>query len=56
MFLPIPPDVLARITDTTQERNIYVHPNPLARAIFWQRLEVGYHLLIDLRKADSARG
>jgi 2-polyprenyl-3-methyl-5-hydroxy-6-metoxy-1,4-benzoquinol methylase len=44
-FPRIPPSLLAKITDTGQERNIYAHPNPLARAIFWQRLAVGYRLL-----------
>lgn len=45
MFISIPPDVLGRITDTTHERNIYAHPNPLARWIFWQRLAVGLKVL-----------
>ena len=35
-----PKRLLDEITDTDQERNIYVHPNPLARDIFWQRLEI----------------
>jgi 2-polyprenyl-3-methyl-5-hydroxy-6-metoxy-1,4-benzoquinol methylase len=29
-----------RLTDPSNERNIYTHPNPLARDIFWQRLEL----------------
>lgn len=45
----IPADVMRRITDVHQERNIYVHPNPLARDIFWQRLEV----LIGLIRAHA---
>ena len=45
MFIPIPPDVLGRITDPAHERNIYAHPNPLARWIFWQRLAVGLRTL-----------
>lgn len=45
MFIPIPPDVLVRITDAAHERNIYAHPNPLARWIFWQRLAVGLRTL-----------
>lgn len=45
MFIPIPPDVLGRITDAAHERNIYAHPNPLARWIFWQRLAVGLRTL-----------
>jgi len=28
------------LTDSSNERNIYTHPNPLARDIFWQRLEL----------------
>ncbi len=31
-------DILINITDINNERNIYVHPNFLARDIFWQRL------------------
>ena len=45
VFIPIPPDVLGRITDPAHERNIYAHPNPLARWIFWQRLAVGLRTL-----------
>ena len=45
MFPSIPPDVLGRITDPGHERNMYAHPNPVVRAIFWQRLEVGMELL-----------
>jgi predicted TPR repeat methyltransferase len=33
-------EVLKSLTDPSAERNIYVHPNPLARDIFWQRLEI----------------
>ncbi|MEK6607525.1 MAG: class I SAM-dependent methyltransferase [Myxococcota bacterium] len=44
-FVKIPPSVLARVTDVHHERNMYAHPNPLARAIFWQRLAVGFRLL-----------
>ena len=32
-------ELFTRITDTSQERNIYAHPNSIARDIFWQRLE-----------------
>lgn len=39
-FIREPISLLERITDTSQERNIYVHPSPLARDIFWQRLEI----------------
>lgn len=38
-FIREPRSLLEKITDTDQERNIYVHPSPLARDIFWQRLE-----------------
>ncbi len=41
---------MARLTDQDQERNIYVHPNPLARDIFWQRLEI---LSAGLRKTTT---
>jgi 2-polyprenyl-3-methyl-5-hydroxy-6-metoxy-1,4-benzoquinol methylase len=44
-FKKIPPSVLARVTDVGHERNMYAHPNPIARAIFWQRLAVGLRLL-----------
>jgi 2-polyprenyl-3-methyl-5-hydroxy-6-metoxy-1,4-benzoquinol methylase len=37
--------VLERVTDVHHERNMYAHPNFLARAIFWQRLVMGYRLL-----------
>jgi len=48
MFIKIPPADLVRLTDAQHERNMYAHPNPVARGIFWQRLEVGYHLLGDV--------
>jgi 2-polyprenyl-3-methyl-5-hydroxy-6-metoxy-1,4-benzoquinol methylase len=44
-FEKIPVSVLTDLTDVRQERNIYVHPNPIAREIFWQRLSCGYRLL-----------
>jgi len=31
--------LLMQLTDPSLERNIYVHPNGIARDIFWQRLE-----------------
>lgn len=37
---------LLEITDANNERNIYVHPNPLARAIFWQRLICLHGLMV----------
>ncbi len=39
-------EVFSTLTDPNNERNIYAHPNPLARDIFWQRLE---HLLEGLK-------
>jgi 2-polyprenyl-3-methyl-5-hydroxy-6-metoxy-1,4-benzoquinol methylase len=48
MFVKIPPADLVRLTDAQHERNMYAHPNPIARGIFWQRLEVGYRLLRDV--------
>lgn len=44
-FEPISNSVLAQLTDIHHERNIYAHPNALARGIFWQRLKYGYRLL-----------
>jgi len=52
MFIKIPPADLLRLTDAQHERNMYAHPNPLARHIFWQRLEIGHRLLREVR-ADS---
>ena len=34
----VPVELMKRLT-IEQERNIYIHPNPLAREIFWQRIE-----------------
>lgn len=48
MFIKIPPADLVRLTDAQHERNMYAHPNPVARAIFWQRLETGYRMLRDV--------
>lgn len=33
------PVALMRQLTEAQERNIYIHPNPLAREIFWQRID-----------------
>lgn len=52
-FQRIPAATLARITDVDHERNMYAHPNPIARAIFWQRLAVGYALLKRFAPRDS---
>jgi len=35
-----PRKLFAQLTDSSQERNIYTHPNPFARDIFWNRLEL----------------
>ena len=48
MFIRIPPADLVQLTDAQHERNMYAHPNPVARGIFWQRLEVGHRLLRDV--------
>lgn len=32
--------VMLQLTEAGAERNIYVHPNPIGRDIFWQRLEI----------------
>lgn len=52
-FELIPPDLIGRLTDVQQERNIYAHPNVLARAIFWQRLTEGYRLLCQYAATDA---
>lgn len=41
-MVKIDKDILLEITDCSNERNIYTHPNFLARDIFWQRLEYAY--------------
>lgn len=33
-------DLLLHLTDVANERNIYIHPNALARHIFWDRLRL----------------
>lgn len=53
MFIKIPPADLVRLTDARHERNMYAHPNLVARGIFWQRLEVGYQLLRDVPAASK---
>lgn len=45
MFTKIPAADLMQLTDAQHERNMYAHPNPVARWIFWQRLKVGFRLL-----------
>lgn len=40
-------EILREVTNLEQERNIYIHPNALARDIFWQRLEWLYRYLLD---------
>ena len=45
MSIRIDYEILKKITNTEQERNIYVHNNPLARDIFWQRLDKIYSMI-----------
>lgn len=45
-------DVLLRITNKDNERNIYTHPLSLARDIFWQRLEYAFLLIEEYAKKD----
>jgi len=52
-FIKIPPVDLVRLTDAHHERNMYAHPIPLARWIFWQRLEIGHRLLNDVPIASK---
>ena len=47
MSIRIDVSILKRITNVDQERNIYVHPNPVARDIFWQRLEKIYKYITE---------
>lgn len=50
----VPVELMKRLT-VAQERNIYIHPNPLAREIFWQRIErLGQR--IEEHVAPTARG
>lgn len=44
-FVRIPTNVLCQLTDIENERNVYIHPNPLARIIFWQRLICAHKIL-----------
>jgi 2-polyprenyl-3-methyl-5-hydroxy-6-metoxy-1,4-benzoquinol methylase len=44
-FIKIPASTLTCLTNVHHERNIYAHPNSIARNIFWQRLETGFGLL-----------
>jgi len=48
----ITPEVLKKITNQNNERNMYVHPNFLARDMFWQRLEFITRLLKDYTKTQ----
>lgn len=50
----VPVDLMKRLT-VEQERNIYIHPNPLAREIFWQRIERLSQRIVE-RVAPTARG
>ena len=49
----ITPEVLKKITNQNNERNMYVHPNFLARDMFWQRLEFITRLLKDYTKTQQ---
>jgi len=53
MFVKISPADLLKLTDAKHQRNMYAHPNPLARDIFWQRLDHGCRLISDI--PESAR-
>ena len=53
MDVRISKEILVKITDILQERNIYVHPNLLARDIFWQRLERIGHFLKKYAKHED---
>ena len=46
-------DVMLGITDSGSERNVYVHPNALAREIFWQRLDAIFDLLRRVGRMDD---
>lgn len=50
-FARIPTNVMCNLTDTVNERNVYIHPNPIARNIFWQRLNCAHKIL----KAHTAQ-
>ncbi|MBF0594434.1 MAG: class I SAM-dependent methyltransferase [Candidatus Omnitrophica bacterium] len=39
MDIRISKEIMEQETDVSQERNIYAHPDPIARDGFWQRLE-----------------
>jgi len=41
----IPVEVMRRLT-SGHERNIYIHPNPLAREIFWQRIDALVRMIV----------
>ena len=50
----IPVEVMRRLT-SGHERNIYIHPNPLAREIFWQRIDA-LARMIGQNRSPSQRG
>ena len=52
-FIQIPSDIMKKVTNVHDERNIYVHPNPLARKIFWQRLQYAFGLIEKHVSGDS---
>lgn len=45
--------ILKEITNMDKERNIYTHPNFLARDIFWQRLEYAFDFLKKYTKVSD---
>jgi 2-polyprenyl-3-methyl-5-hydroxy-6-metoxy-1,4-benzoquinol methylase len=51
----IPPAELARLISPEKERSMYLHPNPLAREIFWQRLYAVYRLAEGVPEPHRAR-
>jgi len=53
MDIRIDVSTLKRITDVNQERNIYVHSNPIARDIFWQRIEKLFNYITEYTGNDA---
>ncbi len=52
-FKLIPYRRMRELTNGSLERNIYVHPNRVAREMFWQRLETLYALMEPRVSADT---
>lgn len=51
----MPPGELAGLISPDKERSMYLHPNPVAREIFWQRLYAVYRLAEGVPDAFRAR-